>query len=345
MVKSMQGFRDEAELEEWLSRPSPADIETVKAHHGDLMVLGAGGKMGPTLALRIRRAVQHACTGQRVFAVSRFDDLQLRNTLTASGIEVIPLDLMSEGALATLPPAPNLLYLAGRKFGSSDNASLTWAMNVLLPALVAERFRSSRIVALSSGNIYPLMPVSSQGANEDTPVGPVGEYAQSVLGRERMFEHGAIAYGTPVVNLRLNYALEPRYGVLADLGLKVWNNEPVDLGMPAVNVIWQGDANSYALQSLALCRSPASVLNVAGGEVLRVRDLALAFAQRWNKQPIFTGEEADTALLSDSTKCRTLFGEPQVTWRQTLDWTAHWIESGGRSLGKPTHFEARDGKF
>ncbi len=345
MVKSMQGFRDEAELEEWLSRPSPADIETVKAHHGDLMVLGAGGKMGPTLALRIRRAVQHACTGQRVFAVSRFDDLQLRNTLTASGIEVIPLDLMSEGALATLPPAPNLLYLAGRKFGSSDNASLTWAMNVLLPALVAERFRSSRIVALSSGNIYPLMPVSSQGANEDTPVGPVGEYAQSVLGRERMFEHGAIAYGTPVVNLRLNYALEPRYGVLADLGLKVWNNEPVDLGMPAVNVIWQGDANSYALQSLALCRSPASVLNVAGGEVLRVRDLALAFAQRWNKQPICTGEEADTALLSDSTKCRTLFGEPQVTWRQTLDWTAHWIESGGRSLGKPTHFEARDGKF
>ena len=345
MVNRMQGFRDEADLEDWLSRPSPADVETVKAHPGDLMILGAGGKMGPTLALRIRRAVQQAGTGQRVFAVSRFEDRQLRDSLTGGGIEVIPLDLMRAGALATLPPAPNLLYLAGRKFGSSGNAALTWAMNVLLPGRVAEHFRDSRIVALSSGNIYPFLPVTSPGANEDTPVGPVGEYAQSVLGRERMFEHGAIEYGTRVVNLRLNYALEPRYGVLADLGLKVWKNEPVDIGMPAVNIIWQGDANSYALQSLSLCQSPAAVLNLAGGEVLRVHDLALAFAQRWNKEPRFTGREAATALLNDSTKCRSLFGEPLVGWRQMLDWTAHWIETGGRSLGKPTHFEARDGKF
>ncbi len=341
----MQGFHDEAELEDWLSTPSPADIETVLAHGGDLMVLGAGGKMGPTLALRIRRAVQQAGTNQRVFAVSRFEDSKLRDSLTSSGIEVIPLDLMREGALATLPPAPNLIYLAGRKFGSSGNAALTWAMNVLLPGRVVEHFRNSRIVALSSGNIYPFMPISSRGANEETPVGPVGEYAQSVLGRERMFEHGALEYGTPVVNVRLNYALEPRYGVLADLGLKVWNNEPIDISMPAVNVIWQGDANSYALQSLSLCNSPAALLNVAGPEVLRVRNLALAFAKRWNKLPNFTGQEAATALLNDSTKCRTLFGEPQVSWQQTLDWTAHWIETGGRSLGKPTHFEARDGKF
>ena len=345
MVREMHGFVDEAELEDWLSRPSRADVEAVRAHPGDFMILGAGGKMGPTLALRIQRAVQEAGTAQQVIAVSRFSDARACEALRSAGIEILSEELLSEGAMERLPSVENVFYLAGRKFGSSGNAALTWAMNVLLPGRVVERFRLSRIVALSSGNIYPLMPVGSKGASETIQPGPVGEYAQSVLGRERIFEYGASEYGARVVNLRLNYALEPRYGVLLDLGLRVWRHEAVDVTMPAVNVIWQGDANSYALQSLRLAASPAGILNIAGAEILRVRDIALAFGARWKKTVEFCGEEAETALLNDATQCRALFGPQQVGWEQVLEWTAQWIETGARTLEKPTHFEARDGKF
>ncbi len=345
MVKRMQGFRNEAHLEERLSRPTEADIAAVKAQPGDFLILGAGGKMGPTLAMRIRRAIDLIGSSQKVLAVSRFSEVRTREALAAAEVKILSEDLLEHGALHRLPDAENVIYLAGRKFGSSGNAALTWAMNVLLPGLVVDRFRHSRIAALSSGNIYPLMPVSSRGANEATPVGPVGEYAQSVLGRERMFEYGATAYAAKVINLRLNYALEPRYGILADLGQKVWQNEAIDVSMPAVNFIWQGDANSYVLQSLPLAASPAAVLNIAGPEILKVRDIAIAFGNRWNKAIEFTGTEAETALLNDGTRAHALFGPPQVSWLETFDWTASWIESGGRSLGKPTHFEARDGKF
>ena len=345
MVKRMQGFRDEAALENTLSHPSEADIALVRSLPGNFLILGAGGKMGPTLAMRLQKAINAVGSSQQVVAVSRFSEARTREALVAGGIKILSEDLLDHGALHRLPDTENVIYLAGRKFGSSGNASLTWAMNVLLPGLVVDRFRHSRIAALSSGNIYPLVPVSSRGANEDTPVGPVGEYAQSVLGRERMFEYGANAYGAKVINLRLNYALEPRYGILADLGQKIWQGEPVDVSMPAVNFIWQGDANSYVLQSLPLATSPASVLNIAGPEILKVRDIATAFGNRWHKTVEFTGTEAETALLNDGSKAHSLFGRPQVSWLQTFEWTASWIESGGRSLGKPTHFEARDGKF
>jgi nucleoside-diphosphate-sugar epimerase len=341
----MQGFRDETELEEFLSRPTEADVEAIRAHPGDVLILGAGGKMGPSLAMRVRRAMDLAGSKDRVIAASRFSELEVEKNLEACGVEICKVDLLESGALDSLPDAPNVLYLAGRKFGSSGNAALTWAMNVLLPGRVVERFAQSRIAALSSGNIYPLVPANSAGANEETPVGPVGEYAQSVLGRERAFEYGAQAYGARVVNLRLNYALEPRYGVLADLGLKVWNGETIDVSMPAVNFIWQGDANSYVLQSLRLASSPAAVLNIAGPDIVRVREIVESFSKRWNRPLQLEGTEAATALLNDGSRGHQLFGPPSVHWKQLLDWTAHWIESGGRSLGKPTHFEARDGKF
>ena len=341
----MPGFRDETELEDHLSRPTPADVDTVRNLDGDFMLLGAGGKMGPTLAMRIQRAINEAGSSQRVIAVSRFSEERVRETLVDAGIEILSTDLLDEQALFDLPDAANIIYLAGRKFGSSGNPGLTWAMNVLLPARVVDRFRDSRIAALSSGNIYPLMPTTSKGASEDTPVGPVGEYAQSILGRERLFEYGAQAYGAKVINLRLNYALEPRYGILVDIGTKVFNGEPVDVTMPAVNFIWQGDANSYVLRSLPLATSPASVLNIAGPEILRVRDIATAFAQRFNKPLTITGEEAPTALLNDGSRAHQLFGKPLSSWQQAFDWTCDWIATNGRLLGKPTHFEARDGKF
>lgn len=341
----MPGFRDESELEEHLSRPTPADVQAVRDLGGDFMLLGAGGKMGPTLALRLQRAIQEASTDQRILAVSRFSDDAVRDNLANAGVEIHSTDLLDEQALFDLPDTANIVYLAGRKFGSSGNPGLTWAMNVLLPARVVDRFRESRIAALSSGNIYPLMPASSKGANESTPVGPVGEYAQSILGRERMFEFGASEYGARVINLRLNYAVEPRYGVLADIGQKVFQGQPVDVTMPAVNVIWQGDANSYVLRSLALAASPSVTLNIAGPEILRVRDIANAFGQRFNLPVTITGEEAPTALLNDGSHAHELFGLPLIDWHQAFDWTADWISTGGRMLGKPTHFEARDGKF
>lgn len=341
----MRAFQDEAELERFLSQPSPADIAAVGALEGDFLILGAGGKMGPTLAMRIQQAINEAGTGQCVTAVSRFTDREARDRLTLAGIEVRSEDLLKPGALDTLPSAPNVIYLIGRKFGSKGQAGLTWAMNVLLPGKVAERFAESRIAALSSGNIYPLVPLDSGGAQETDPVGPVGEYAQTVLGRERVFEYASETYGTRVVNLRLNYALELRYGILADIGGKVWRGEPIDVTMPAVNFIWQGDANSYVLQSLALAASPASVLNIAGPDILRVREIATEFGRIWDKAVDFTGEEATTALLNNGSRCHALFGPPSVGWRQMLEWTARWIEAGGRSLGKPTYFQVRDGMF
>lgn len=341
----MEGFRSEAELEEFLARPSAADIAAVGALEGDFLILGAGGKMGPTLAMRIQRAINEAGTGQCVTAVSRFSDPQAKETLKLAGVEIRNADLLNKDSLDNLPNAANVIYLVGRKFGSTGNAGLTWAMNVLVPGRVAEHFAESRIAALSSGNIYPLMPLDSGGARETDSTGPVGEYAQTVLGRERVFEYASETFGTRVVNLRLNYALELRYGILADIGGRVWNGESIDVTMPAVNFIWQGDANSYVLQSLAMASSPSSVLNIAGADMLRVRDIALEFGKRWNKPVELTGVEAPTALLNNGSLCHEHYGAPSVSWRQMLDWTADWIERGGRSLGKPTHFEVRDGMF
>jgi nucleoside-diphosphate-sugar epimerase len=331
------------ELEDFLSVPSSADTDALSGISGDLLILGVAGKMGPTLAKLARRAISNS--KRRVVAVSRFSDPVVRANLESNGIETISCDLLSPGALAELPETENVIFMAGRKFGTEGEGHLTWAANTFLPGLVAQRFRNSRIVAFSTGNVYGLQPVTSGGSTESTPVAPVGEYAQAALGRERMFEYGSSQWGTPVVILRLNYAVELRYGVLVDIALSVFNRRPVDLRTGWVNVIWQRDANSVCIRSLAHCQSPPLILNLTGPETLSVRSIAEEFGQRFGIQPVFSGEETDHALLSNASNANRMFGKPSVTPAQMMDWIAHWITKGGPMLNKPTHFEAQDGKF
>ena len=335
----------EEDLEEALSRPYPADVDAMRELRGDLMLLGAGGKMGPSLARLARRASKQAGVSRRIIGVSRFSTPGLVQQLEEGGVETISCDLLDGDALRALPEAPNILFMTGRKFGSTDQEWLTWAMNALVPALVAERFRRSRIVAFSTGNVYPLTPVSSGGPTESDPVSPIGEYAQSCLGRERMFQYFSERYGTAAALLRLNYAIDLRYGVLHDVAQKVCNREPIDLSMGHVNVIWQRDANSVALRAFAHCCSPPFILNVTGSEIVSVRWLAQQFGAIFGVEPVFAGAAADTALLSNASRCHSLFGPPQASLEQMIRWIARWVELGGRSLGKPTHFEERDGKF
>ncbi len=335
----------DAELEEALSRPSDADAAAMAHLDGDLLILGVGGKMGPSLARRARRAVEKSGVNKRIVAVARFSDKSVRENLAADGIETITSDLLEPGALAKLPDIPNVIFMAARKFGTTGSEDLTWAMNTFLPGLVAERYRNACIVAFSTGNVYPLRHVTEGGASESTPVAPVSEYAQSALGRERMFEYGSRQWGTRVAILRLNYAIDLRYGVLLDIGTSVFERRPVDLRMALVNVIWQGDANSVCLRAFEHCQSPPLILNLTGPETLSVRHLAEEFGRRFNLQPTFSSEEMPTALLSNAAKCHELFGLPTVTVPEMLDWTAAWISSGGSRLNKPTHFQVRDGKF
>ncbi len=336
----------EQELEEVLSRPNEETIRAMEALDGDLIILGVGGKMGPSLARLARRACGQAGKKKRVIAVARFSNPKLPAELQAEGIETITCDLLDREALARLPEATNVVFMAARKFGTSGEEYLTWAMNTYLPGLVAERYHNSRIVSFSTGNVYPLMPIAQGGATERTPVGPVGEYAQSALGRERMFEYGSAKWGTPGVILRLNYAVELRYGVLVDIGLAVFEKRPVTLSMPRVNVIWQGEANSWCLRSFAHCSTPPLILNITGTDTLSVRDLAQRFGNRFGVSPMFASEDEGTsALLNDASKARGLFGDPKVGTDEMIDWIADWIRNGGAVLNKPTHFQTRDGKF
>jgi nucleoside-diphosphate-sugar epimerase len=345
LVKTSNFIQTEAELEDRLSQPAEADIAAMAALKGDLMILGAGGKMGPSLARLAQRACRQAGIEKRIVAVSRFSNDALASQFENAGVETIRCDLLEPTQLSTLPDMPNVIFMAARKFGTSGAEYLTWAMNTYLPGLVAERFRSSRIVAFSTGNVYPLRPVREGGAIETTPVAPVGEYAQSALGRERMFEYGSQRWGTAVAILRLNYAIDLRYGVLLDIARAVYEKRPVNLRMGVVNVIWQGDANSACLRSFAHCESPPNILNVTGPETVPVRYLALEFARRFQIEPLWDGEETQTALLSVASKAHQLFGYPSVTIQDLIDWTAQWVMRGGASLGKPTHFEVRDGNF
>lgn len=331
----------EEQLEDLLSTPSEEDVAALRQLDGPLLLLGAAGKMGPSLAHRARRALDAAGSTQPVIAVSRFSTPESRGLLSAWGIETISCDLLEPGALETLPEARHVIFLAARKFGSSGNPSLTWGINALLPGLVARRYRDASVVAFSSGNVYPLVPVDSGGATEETPMAPTGEYAQSVLARERMFEYG----GGACALLRLNYAVELRYGVLFDIARKVYEGAPVDVTMGHVNVIWQGDANSVALRSLWHCSQPPFVLNLTGPETLRVRDIAAMFAERFGKPAQIVGQEAPTALLNNASKCHGLFGLPRLSVTEVIDLLAGWLQHGGRSLGKPTHFENREGKY
>jgi nucleoside-diphosphate-sugar epimerase len=333
------------QLEALLSLPNDKDVAAMRSLEGDLLILGVGGKMGPSLARRARRAIDLAGVTKRVIGVARFSTGGLARELESAGIETIQSDLLESGALAALPDVPNVVFMAAKKFGTTGAEHSTWAMNTFLPGLVAERFRASRIVAFSTGNVYPLRPIEQGGAIETTPVAPVGEYGQSALGRERMFEYGSDRWHTPVTLLRLNYAVELRYGVLLDIGLAVKEGRPVDLRMGVVNVIWQGDANSVCLRSFAHCQTPPLVLNLTGPETLPVRYIAERFGEHFGVQPLWQGVEAPNALISNASKVQQLFGYPSVSPNDIIDWTADWIARGGPTLNKPTHFQMRDGKF
>ncbi len=333
------------QLDEVLTGPAPEVVEAMRACPGDLLILGVAGKMGPTLAVLARRAMEAAGVPGEVIGAARFSDPQVRGWLESHGVRTVAADLLNAGDVARLPEAPHVIFMAGRKFGSTGDEPLTWAMNVLVPARVAERFRDSRIVALSTGNVYPLTPADGRGPTEDDPVGPVGEYAQSCLGRERMFQYFSARHGTPTALIRLNYAIDLRYGVLTDIAGRVAAGVPVELAMGRVNVIWQGDANAAILRCLGHCAAPPLVLNLTGPESHRVRDLAAELGRRLGRSPVFAGQESPDALLSCAGRYVRLFGRPRVPIERMLDWVAHWTRIGGPTLGKPTHFESRDGRF
>ena len=335
----------EAELERTLAEPGLEVAEALARCPGDILVLGAGGKMGPTVARMARRALDQARRSDRVIAVSRFGARETAHALRTAGVETIACDLLDRDAVRALPDAPNVIFLAGQKFGTTGAPALTWALNTLVPAIVAERYAAARIVALSTGNVYPLVPADSAGAREDLPPAPVGEYAASCLGRERMFEYWSARAETRVAIVRLNYAVELRYGVLVDIARRVQAGEPVDVTMGRVNVIWQGDACGRILRCLPLASTPPFVLNVTGPEALSVRALAQGFGSLLGRQPVFTGAEAADALLSDAGASVALFGPPAVGTGQMVAWIADWLARGGRVLGRPTHFEEREGRF
>jgi nucleoside-diphosphate-sugar epimerase len=340
MVNSLpRRFAGVEELEEFMTRPTP-ELEQELSGIAELMVLGVGGKMGPTLARMARRA------GKRVIGVARFSEKGLKEKLQAWGIECLACDLLERTALERLPRIENVVFMAGQKFGAAGNASLTWAMNVGVPFMVAETFRSSRIVAFSTACVYPYVGVQSKGASERTATTPPpGDYANSCVGREQAFLYGSSRYGTPGRLMRLEYAIDMRYGVLHDVAAKVIAGQPVDVTMGYVNVLWQGEANEQALRLLAHCTTPTSPLNVSGPEVLSVRAIALELGRLLQKKVAIAGSEAPGAWLVDTSAAQRLFGAPRVPLAAMLEWQADWVAHGLPSLGKPTHFETRDGKY
>jgi len=343
--KRISPIENEEQLDLLLSTPTPGAIETVSRMKGDLILLGVGGKMGPSLALMAKRAAEAAQRSMRVIGVSRFSNPELRNQLKKNNIETISCDLLDRKALNKLPHVENVIFMAGWKFGSTGKESYLWAMNTYLPGLVAERFKDSRIVAFSTGNVYPFSANDTGGCRESDPTGPVGEYAQSCLGRERIFSYFSEIHQTPCTIIRLNYAVEMRYGVLVDIGQKVYSQIPIPMAMGHVNVIWQGDANAQSLQCFDLCESPPKIMNITGLKTLSVRWIAEEFGRRFGQKPILTGCEEPTSLLNNASQAKKRFGAPTVSIDKMIDWIAHWIEIGGATLAKPTRFEGREGKF
>jgi nucleoside-diphosphate-sugar epimerase len=332
-------------LEDRLSEPTPEVAQTLGRLEGDLVVLGVGGKMGPSLARMARRASDQDGVRRRIIGVARFSSAGLEAGLQEQGIETVRCDLLDEAAMQQLPDVPNVLYLAGMKFGATGQGALTWAMNTHLPAIICQKYARSRIVAFSTGNVYGLVPAAGGGSRETDVPAPVGEYAMSCLGRERMFEHFSRAQGTRVALLRLNYACDLRYGVLVDLAQKVLAGAPVDLGMSWFNTLWQGDANAMTLRCFDHVTAPPLVLNLTGPEVLNVRETCERLGKLLGRQPVFTEAESPTALLSNAERAFGLFGRPRVDAGRLIEWVAAWVRQGGPTLNKPTHFEARDGRF
>lgn len=342
----MKTIETVAELEAQLSQPTAGVLETLRAIDGDFMVLGAGGKMGPTLARMLRRGLdQIGHSKRRITAVSRFSTASTVQDLQAHGVATISCDLMDRAAVQALPSAANVIFMAGQKFGTHEDPDLTWAMNTVVPAFVVERFAHSRIVVFSTGCVYPLVPADGPGANEDAPLTPLGEYANSCVGRERVFSHFAKQHGTHSLMFRLCYAIDLRYGVLCDVASKVAHGLPIDVTMGAANVIWQGDANARAIQCLLHVASPPIALNVTGIERVSIRWLAQRFGDLFKREPILVGQESRTAWLWDASRSYELFGPPSVSLDEMITATARWHRLGGSVLGKPTHFEVRDGQY
>jgi nucleoside-diphosphate-sugar epimerase len=332
---------DIAALDDLLCRPSQALIDDLNKVEGDIMILGVAGKMGPTLAGLAKAALP----GRRIIGVARFSDPPVKDWLHARGIETVNCDLLDEHALRSLPKAPNVIFMAGRKFGAEGDLSLTWAMNAHVPALVAQAFPQSRIVAFSTGCVYPFVAVNGNGADESVAPNPPGEYAQSCVGRERMFEYFSRKFLTPGRLFRLNYAIDMRYGVLHDIASKILQGKPIDVSLGHVNFIWQGDAAAQALRCLAHCDTPTSPINVSGHEVLAVRDLAEILGALLKRDPVITGTEQPTAWLTDTSQAVKLFGLPIVDTERLIVWTADWVARSMPSLGKPTKYEVRDGRY
>lgn len=340
-----RGPMSEEELEQILGTPSPRLLDDARRIEGDIVVLGAGGKMGPSLCMLAANALREAGSSARVVAVSRFTDTGVPERLERCGVRVHTAELLDDDALAAIPDAPNVIYMAGRKFGTSGQEHLTWAMNAYLPGRVARRFQESRIMVFSTGNIYPFVPVGSGGALETTPLAPAGEYAQSCLARERAFENVSRDAGTKMVLFRLNYAVDLRYGVISDIGRAVMKNETIPLTVPAFNAIWQGDANECAIRSLLLCDSPPRVLNVTGPETISVRWLAGELAHRLGTDVSFGESGPETALIANAAQAHRLFGYPAVTLPRMVDWTAEWLRAGLPLWEKPTKYYVRSGGY
>lgn len=332
-------------LEQELLKPSDALVSDISKIDGDIIILGVGGKMGPSMAKLARRAIKSAGVNKRIIGISRFSEAGTREELEAEGIETISADLLNEKQLAELPDAANIMYLAGTKFGTTGKEPFTWAMNSYLPGRVAERYKNSRIVAFSTGNIYPFTPVSSGGLSEEHLPAPVGEYGQSCLGRERIFQYFSERYQIPTLIYRLNYAIDLRYGVILEIAKSVIEGKPIDLSTGNVNVIWQGDANEIAIRSFLHCDVPANILNVTGPETLSIKWLAEQFGLILGKEPQFVNEVQPNALLSNASKAHQLFGYPRVTVRQMIEMTVAWLQGGGKTINKPTHFQERKGQF
>lgn len=338
-------IESESHLEEVLAQPYDETVDLMRRLTGDIAILGVAGKMGPSLAHLARRATDAAGVKRRIIGVARFSNPGQREFLESVGVETVACDLSDAAAVGRLPDAGNVIYMAGRKFGDVGSEPLTWIMNVVAPANVAARFAGSRIVAFSTGCVYPLVGRASGGCAEDVPPAPVGEYANSCLGRERIFEHFARTAATPVLQYRLNYAIDMRYGVLADVAERVWRGEPVDLTVSWANVIWQGDANNRAILCLEHAATPAAALNITGPETLCIADIAREFGRRFGKEVRFTGADADRQYLSNASRSVELFGPPRVTPGVLIDWTSDWFLNVGKLHGKPTHFTVTDGQF
>ena len=334
-----------AQLEKKLAEPSEDLTEDIAALEGDVLILGVSGKVGPGLARQARNAIDKAGVDKRVIGVARFTDKGLAEELQSDGIQTIAADLTDNRQLQELPDVENVVYMIGNKFGTSGNEHFTWMMNAYLPGRVAERFRNSRIVAFSTLLVYPLTPVKLGGSMEHDAPGPVGEYAQSCLGRERVFEHFSLKHGTPVVLFRLAYAIETRYGVLLEIAQAVKNGEPIDLRMGHTSVIWQGDATEMALRSLNVCDSPPRIVNISGPELVSVRWLAERFGERFGAAPVFSSEEAETSFVINASQAHRLFGYPKVDLPEMIEWVAQWVASDGETANKPTRFQQREGYF